>query len=209
MANKVKEISINTVEKCMADELKNEPVTVEWRGQDLVIKRRLGVSDLIRLVDEVTRNCFTDDGAYLPEAYAFILKHCMISYYTNIRLPKDVERRYEVVNAVYKDIAQTVLSVIDKDQFDEMMEAIEKKVSALADARTQSALAEIEKAGAVLRELGQRMSELFGGVSPEEVQGIAQALGNGSVDESKLMDAYLRAQEPAGEQKTEDTEASQ
>ena len=60
MANKIKKISIKDFRKAIRD---NYPpiITLDWNGLQVLIKRKLNLTEMLAFVKNVTASCFSED----------------------------------------------------------------------------------------------------------------------------------------------------
>lgn len=192
MANKIKKISINTLEKCVKEAAGEPFVTREWRGIDVDIKVRLSLMEMMTFVDGVVKSCFTEQSAeYMPEIQDFAIRCSVLETYANFTLPSNIEKRYELAYGC--DVYDVILSVIDRAQFDTIMRAIDEKISHLADANIEAINRQVNELYASLSSLEERLSEAFRGIDNESLSGLVDAISNGKLDEEKLVQAYFDA----------------
>lgn len=196
MADKTKRISINAFEQAVSENYE-EFTTIEWRGLSVIIKHNLSLKDMLAFVDAVTKNCFSEENAtYMPEIKDFATRSCIIEYYTNISLPSNVEKRYELLyrSSILNDIVQH----IDKLQFDAMLEAIEYKTAHLAQANIEAITGQMNELYSLFGNLQKQFEDSFGNIDEGAVAGVINALSNG-MDEDKIVRAVLAAKNNKGE----------
>ena len=114
----------------------------EWNGMSVVVNRVLPMETMMEFVDYVTKTCFGDDGEYLPEVKDFAIKSCLLEMYANFNLPEDLPTRYAVI--YNSDIVDAVLNHIEGRQFGEIINAIEHKVSNIAQANIQAVMNQMQ-----------------------------------------------------------------
>lgn len=196
MAKKLNKVSVAAWER-IAKECAESPVAVvDWHGEQLKVRRRLGLAEMAALVNKVVTDCFGSDlTEYHPEAKRFATARGFLYFYSNITLPVNVSKQYELISST--DIYDTVLRVVDKEQYTEIMEAIEEKIESLLDYNTKM----IDKKLSELSEAIDQFSSIFEGISSEDLAKISSAMVSGKLDEEKLMRAYLTEQEAAPQNK--------
>lgn len=186
MAEKTKKISINAFEGVVKDTY--QPVAeIDWHGCELRIKRTLGLSEAMSFVDLCAGVCFGDDG-YKPEKLAFAIKTSVVSMYTNISLPENVEKQYDLI--YQSDIIPTIMSRINREQYDEIIFAVNAKVRYLADSETAAFNRRIEELFSNLEGIEQRIGGVLSDFSGDDIKAVIKAVSNG-VDEEKLVQAYM------------------
>ena len=197
MANntETKRISVNAIERAVEEANENLVTVVDWYGNELAIKRRLNIAEMMNFVDVVVSNCFTPDGEYVPETRDFTIRCATLEFYGNFRLPENLEKRYALV---YSAPIEEALTEIDRhadgDQYDEILSVIYEKVKYIRNTNVEAANRKIEEMMKVIDGLGAQLNEVFGGMADEDVKALVENLAKG-VDEGKLMDAYIRHQE--------------
>lgn len=193
MADKVKEISINAMERVIKESGENI-VTKDWHGNELVIKRRLGLMEMMSFVDGVVKTCFTgDEQRYTPEVRDFAIRCSVLESYANFRLPDNIEKRYEFVYGC--DAVKCVIDEIDMPQFDRMLDAIDEKIQYVADVHIEAINQKMNELYASFEALEERLSTVFGGIDEEGMANIVKALQSGNLDEERLVNAYFDARD--------------
>ena len=187
---KTNRISINALEKALQDK---EPAEheLEWNGLTITVKKRLGFEDMMRLVDNVTSLCFSADGAYLPEVRDFALCCGVIEAYTNLSLPANTEKCYELVSACRDLVTHIVLDCIDDAQFKAVRQAIDEKIHYRAQANIEALSLQMSEAISRLDEMGEKISSIFEGIEPETIKELASAMAENGFDEEKLVKTYF------------------
>ena len=190
MVNKIKRISINALEKCITS--KPQTVNMEWNGLDITIKTRLSFEEMMSFVDGAAKSCFaTDTNVFIPEAKDFVIGCFVIDMYSNLTLPQNVNKKYEIISGC--DVVDTILENVDKAQFDTIIKSINEKIHYLIETNLSQATAKINELLYSFGDIESRVGELFGKVSPEDVQALVSSISDGKIDEGKLMQAYLES----------------
>lgn len=196
-----KEMNMISIEKM--DEIMNDyfPTfeVVDFHGEELTVQKRIPFALVCEMVKKVADACFDENGEFSPEIRDFALRLCCVEAYTNVRLPEDnVEHQYEIVGR--SDLWSIMLRVIDSDQMDEICNAIQDRIDARLDANRAAFEREINKLTQALDEMGKQVTELFGSVSPEDLQALLGAIGEHGVDEEKIVQAVVAAQNKVREE---------
>lgn len=188
MANKVKRISVNSLEKCI--ERKPETVNVEWNGLDIVVKKRLSFEEMIAFVDGVAKSCFAaDTNDFIPGVKDFVISCFVIEMYSNLTLPQNVSKKYEIISSC--DVVDVILENVDREQFDNITGAINEKIRYLISVNLSQATVKINELLYSFGDIESKVGELFGKISSDDVQTLVSAISDGKIDEGKLMQAYL------------------
>ena len=195
-------ISISALDKIIK-EATTETAESDFYGNKLVVKTTLPFADMVRFVNEVVDNCFSDSGEYLPEVKKFIIDINIVQYYSNVRLPDDVKHKYDII--IKTGIADVVRQYVDDDQFASIMRAIDDKIRSRVHTNEQLFENRLSVAMHTIESLIQNVKTSFEGISPEDVKNMLNAISDGKFDEEKLVSAYLNAKED-GTKSTESTE---
>jgi cobalamin biosynthesis protein CbiD len=191
---KTEKISIEALEEA-AKKTYTTVETVAWNGVEVAVKKALSLEEMMGFVDGVTKSCFAlDGGAYLPEVKDFAIKSGLIEAYTNIGLPEDAGRQYNLIYS--SDIIQAILEHINRWQFDEMIQAINDKVENLAQANIEMVNRQVNELYAAFDNLQTRLSDVFSGIGAGDIAKLVGAVANGGLDEEKLVGAYIRQIRP-------------
>lgn len=187
---KMKNVSISQVEKVMKD-MRVGDVTFDWRGVEITVKTQISFTDLMALVQSVSRSCFAaDNGEYIPQVKELALRAGVVESYSNVRLPDNLDRKYEILMAT--DLYESVLEHINPKQAEQLLASVDEKVSAMADANIAQMQHRIDEQVKAMNDLFTQMQEIFSGVSADDLQTLTKALAqHGALDEEKMMNAYL------------------
>ncbi len=183
-------ISINALERVIDENAESNEKVIEWNGIEVKVKKRLGLKEVLSFVSDVSKACFAaDTKEYLPEVKDFAVRCCVLEYYSNFRLPSNIEKRYDVVYAC--DAFDTVLGLIDGNQFSLMIDAIEEKINNIANSNISLINAQAEKVYASISSIEEKLSSVFNGIDVEKIPAFINAVSENGVDEKKIMSAYL------------------
>lgn len=196
MATKEKRISVNVFEKAVLD-VYEPTITATWRNIEVSIKRCLSLKDMITFVDGVVKSCFNSDGEYVPEAKEFGVKYSLIKFYTNIALPQNIGKQYDLL--IRSDIAQFIVSNIDPVQFSEILNSIEGRIDFLKNANAKVINDRINKLFKQIEELGEQFSDIFKDVDATTMKGLLDSIVNSKLDEEKLIKAHLEQTAATGD----------
>lgn len=195
MDKEIKRISVNAIERII--EASTEPglVEVNWHGETITVKCRLGLTDMMRFVDTVSNNSFLDDGTYYPEVEGFARRCAILEVYGNLRLPQNIEQRYKFVYSnVVSEAIDMILSNVDQNQYAEILDAIQDKIDYRVNTEMEKANRRVEEIARSLTDLENVFKDMFDGMSPDDVKSLIGALAHG-VDEKKIVDAIMDKKE--------------
>ena len=171
----------------------NRFVEVDFHGEQMMIKRHLNLVEMLNYVESVANSVFNDDGSYMPEAGDYANRCALLAIYANFDLPEEVADRYAFV---YSDIMsgaiETILDIIDSEQYEDMTTAIYNRRNRRLKADAEDAEKKVAEIMTALDALGEQINGIFGDMNSEDVKGLVHNLAKG-VDEEKLMEAYVKA----------------
>lgn len=186
---KTKKISINAFDKIIKENY-TPTTTVEWNGQEIVIKRTLSFKEMLEFVDSVTKTCFTaGTNTYMPEVRDFAVKSNILEKYSNFTLPNNLEHRYELIYC--SDVIDVVLANISHQQFNEIMASVDAKIKNLAQSNIEAINKQMNELYTAFANVQSQIEGLFSGVNAENFNALVSAFGEGGLDEEKLVEAYL------------------
>ncbi len=190
MTNKIKMISINAFEKAI-DKTYEPTTTVNWNGLDIVIKKHLCLAEVAKFVDTCCKACFdAETHEYAPEAKDFAIRSCVMSFYTNITMPTNLERQYELI--YHSMIMDVITPNIDNAQFKAIINAVEDKIAYHAELNEKLVQQQIESFQNTVKKFEKQMAEMFNGIKIDDMKNIMGALSNNKLDEEKLVEAYMK-----------------
>ena len=165
-------------------------MNVEWSGLSLVIERHLNLAEMAKFGDVCVRACFNpDDASYSPEVKDLAIRSCIVALYTNVTLPKNIAKQYELI--YHSMILDTISVNVDQIQLNAIIRAIDDKVEHLAAANIEMVNKQMNDLYGALDGVQKQMSEMFNGVDADDIKNIMGALTDGGLDEEKLVKAYM------------------
>lgn len=188
---KVKKISINAFESVVKENFENT-VTKEWFGIPVTITKTISFEEVVNFVAEVADNCFLSDGRYIPEAMQALINCGVVRHYTNINLPANLSSAYELV--MRSGIIDFIMSEINSNQYNDIIIAIRDKIEYACDTNVTEFRNSLEDMMESMTDLQQKTKDLFGKISPDEIQTLLAAFGDDQAVENKVVDAYIERQ---------------
>ena len=76
-------------------------------------------------------------------------------------------------------------------QYNEILNAIDKKVENLANANVAAINKQINTIYNMFNSLQEQFNEIFSGITPEDASKFMQTIADGNFDEEKLVQAYM------------------
>lgn len=193
MAKERNRISINKLEKAVSEDY--EPVIVaRWRELDIEVSRALSFEQMLRFVKSVVDLCFDSEEEYLPEVKDFAVKRAIIENYTNVALPQNVQKCYEIIYS--SDIVQFIEQYIDEDQFFGIMNAVDEKIKYKVRNNINKTNKMINDATAKLEDMERDIERVLAGVDGDSVGKMINAIASGAFDKDALAEAIVKEKYP-------------
>ena len=129
----------------------------------------------------------------MPEVKDFLGYINTVSYYSNVRLPDDIRHKYDIL--IKTKILDVIIDKIDFSQYQTIARAIEDKIDNRLCVNEQLFNNKINAAMSTLETLINSIKDLFGGITQEDINNLLGAIKNSSLDEEKLVNAYIKSKE--------------
>lgn len=186
--NKTKKISINQFE-AVVNENFSDYIDAEWNGLTVTIKKTLSLGEMTAFVNSVAGSCFNEQNSYDPIAEDFAVRTAIVSLYTNLRLPSDISKSYDLL---YKsDIVEFVCSYVNKSQLNAIYQTINKKINYNADTYITAAQKQFEDICSTLEAMQEQFSGIFDGIEAEDIKNLVVAVGEGRLGADEIVRAYI------------------
>lgn len=169
-----------------------ETKIINWNGAEISVKPMLSIEEMAEFVSQVVSGYFAgEDDAYSPEFGDFAKKYGIITYYTNIILPSSTAKQYDLITRA-SSLIDEIIAVIDVSQFNAISLAIIDKVNLINKMNLNEFQNKTKILFDKLSELENGLSEIFAGISNDDISSFIKAISEGQIDEEKLMNAYLK-----------------
>lgn len=192
MAKKEKKISVNELEKA-AGNIHDVWHDVEWNGISFKVKHSLSLEEMMLFVHMAVEMCFGDGDEYRPELDDFAIRLNVIDRYTNLRLPENTEKKYEIL--ISTDLVDVITQNINRDQFDNILESFNKRIRDRVQTRNNTLRERTDELIHSIESAVNTFGDIFRDVDSEKMNAIVSALATKDVDEGKIMNAYLNAKQ--------------
>lgn len=192
MAKKKEMVSVSKIDEVVKEQYHGTvfgTLEADWHGLKFEIQFPPSLSDMIQIASEVSDGCFLDDGRFVPEIKEFLLRKAITEHFTNVRLPQNAEKQYELLMCT--DFFDQIEEVYDEDQIDAMMEPIDEKIDHIRDLQLSTERAKLNELILQFTSIGENIEKLFGGVTNADLKELVGAISKSGVDEEKLMAQYL------------------
>ena len=188
MAKNKKKISVNTFEKVAKEHFGNE-VIVDWYGVEVTVTPTVSAVEMMNFVDDVVESAFLEDLGYMPEVFDFVVRCNVLTRYANFSLPGNIEKRHELVYGT--DAFETVVQKVNPGQYDEIVRAAKEKIEYKLDTSAAAVTRDAERMIDTFGDIQNQFESLFSGLSGDDIKKMVSAIGDKSVDEERLVKAYL------------------
>ena len=189
MAKTENRISVNTFEKIMREHF-TPVVTVKWHEAEITVKRSLSLVEMMEFAQSVAESCFDETRGFVPELADFVIRSNILEMYGNFRLPEDLKKRYELLYNT--DAVETVMANANRQQLQELVDAIDRKIRYLCDTRVNELSARFRDVAQAMEAMSKSAGEVFEGVTADDLKKLIRAVGeHGKIDEEKIVKAVL------------------
>lgn len=187
---KTKKVSINEFEKYFKAN-KAEDSIVKVGDMEITVKKVLDLDEMLAFVGGVVDSCFVgDEDIFVPEVKVFAIKSNVLSYYANMNLPEDLNKRYQFIMCT--DVYDEVINHINAAQFEDICFSIDEKIENRCQVNIDSANKKIEDIRNTVDNMLESIESVFSGINSEDISGLVSAITNGKLDEDKLVEAYVK-----------------
>lgn len=200
MAKGEKKVSISAVDNIIGERFLNI-VTEQWYDVEVKMKRSLPFTEVLAFVDDVVQSCFQRNGAYVPEVLDFAIKSNIISKYTNVSMPDNLEHRYAIL--YNSDLVDFVCQHINMQQLQEMVNSINRKLAYMCDTNTVSVQNRLNDLISAFETMQEKTEAMFGDVTPDDMTRLVGAIGDGALTEEKIVEAYMKHKNTPGDKADE------
>lgn len=185
-------ISCKDLIKFMNEKNKNT-VIIKSCGQDIEVTPVLPLDVYSNCVDRIVEMLYDESGNYMPEFKDFFIRIVILFAYTNVDFPDDFD---EIFRDLYELVYTTklyddVYKVVDKRQYETILEAVNSRIEYNNNNNISRVNHELVMMVDGLKSIGKQMQDIVGSISEEDVQNLMSAINNSSIDEEKLMKAYI------------------
>lgn len=204
MAKKEAKVSINKLETAI---LPNESEFVLDDSDNVVVKvkKTLSLAEMLEFVNDVVTICIdSTTGEYAPEARDYAIRHGVIISYTNVRLPSDAAKAYDLLYRT--TLYEQTIGLINNNQYKAICETIDKKIEHTRETIIANLTTEMTKLVNQMEIFTKSAEEMFGNISGESMAGLVDKLANAdSINEKALVKAVFDAQKADEETEFDET----
>lgn len=193
-----KKNTANTLKTAIKKNGEGEKASVTYGEMTLGVKRYLTLGEAMLFVDYVVKGCYGSNGEYMPEIRNFLTDCAVLAFYGGLTLPEDIQARYDMVTRG-KKLTLEIKNAVDYDQLEEITDAITERINIINAMNAHQVEQRLNEIVAAFEDVTNKMTGLFGGIDVKDVENVIKAVGDGKVDEEKLMKAYLEAKHDGSE----------
>ena len=192
MAKKEARISINKLESVVNRSVTTVPLAGS-ENTEIKIRFNLPLGEVLQFVEDVVSSCVDMENAtYTPEIMWFSIYSSVLTRYANFNLPTNVEKQYDLIYNT--DAVEQVMPYINKQQYDEIIEAIQARISHECAVMENSAIEKINDLVSRMNAYVAQSEAMFGGVDNADMSSLVRNLADiGKIDEEKLIKALVAA----------------
>lgn len=185
-----KTVSINKFPKVYNEGIK----TLSINDVEMRIKRFLSLSEVQEMVNTVVEVCVdTETGEYIPEVKDFLIRLETVSLYSNVTLPKDVEKQYALLYDTHA--FDVILDNIDTTQFKIILGAIDEKIKFNLSTINSTLTSKFNELSNEMKSYMENTSKLFSETNPSDISKLVSNLSSiNKIDEDKVVKAVFDAQ---------------
>lgn len=187
---KEKKITINAFEEAYGEH--EDSSIVIWNGLEISVKRYIPYESLVAGCMAISNACFGEDGTYIPEAKDVSIRMLVIAMYTNLSLPLNLEKRYDM--ACFSGVFETILPAISRYQYEQIVDSVNERIRIRTDSAVDAVIRQANSVAETVQQLSEKFEEKFsallGDITPEEMSSAIRMISQGQVDEEKIVEAY-------------------
>ena len=167
-------------------------VNKEWNGISIAIKPVLTPTEMSRFITEVILYCLAGENqSFMPEYRDIAIRMCVIKYYTDLSVPETIDDEY--ITLLYRyDIVDAVLSEINGEQYDVIIDSINKKLDYILKRTGTYMESKLTELVEMITELVESLAGKFDDIDSGKLIELANAVSNNKIDESKIVAAIMK-----------------
>lgn len=188
MAKKMETVSLNSQET-----LNNKTAFAyepfECGGLTIMIRQNIPLADLVGLVKEVVDGVTAENGEVRYELVPFATDVAILRRFTNLRIAEKPEKEWELLCET--GIGEFCRSCLKPETVQAINEAISMRLEDRSEVHKARVEREIEDMRREFKEMSDSIQSMFSDVKPAEFKAFVKAMGSGTFDEKKLVDALI------------------
>lgn len=198
----MEKISYEVIKSVIGTE--NDVSKFVWAGLEIEVKRFLTMEEMFDFTNTVFETCFRQaDSSYRPEVKDFIVRSCILDFYTNVEVPDDLKDRYDMVYRY--GVIPEVMEYIDQTQFNAIMAAIDCKIEDKLNTNVERIERDIAEVDRIIDEVKVQFNGIFDGIDNETIRQVAAAIANMNIDPAVLAKSVVEARGEADKSNMRET----
>lgn len=190
---KVKKVAINQFDKVYEKRKETSVIPYQINNEETIeitVKKYLSFSDMYIFVNSVVNNCFDDEGNYLSYIKDFVIKSKLISIYTNLRTPDNIEKLNSWIynTTLCSDIKREINSQQYFGLIDSIDDEIERRI------RLNRKESKLDVLFNDISNLVNKFSENFDTETIEKITSLADALKGKDFTQDDIVNSILNRQ---------------
>ena len=205
MAKKEKKVPVSKLTGTINKETATIPLDGA-EGVDIVVQKTISLQEMMQFVVDVVASCVDEAaGTYRPEVLPFAIKAHVLESYTNLSLPTDAKKQYDLVYNT--KVVEQVVEQIDPVQYYEILDAVSSRVAYATRKMGNLATEKVNELLVRMEAFADNAEQMFAGLDGEDLSALMQNLAKSDgLDEEKLVDAVFSAQKFTAESAEERTD---
>ena len=184
MARKKNSVSVSAFDDAAKQQRVNVNV-IEWNGLSIEVKYTLSLAEAVSFVDAVTNGCFNSEtGEYSSIAKPFAMRMAVISFYTNITMPNDYEKRYEMVDE--DGLYESVVEAVNHEQFSDLVDVINDRINYLVRAQIATFSKDVNTLLEQFGKLSDSIGSVASSMTEDDMKTMINAFGKMSLNNEQL-----------------------
>lgn len=167
-----------------------------WYGdRSIAVKKVISFRDMMRLVRTVADSCFDDDGEYMPEVKDFCYQSLMVEYYSNVKLPEDIEERNELIYGT--NLSDMIIARVSNVQHWAIEAAIEERINHRKNVNMRKVEQDAEYIVGEMSRLYEGVEKMLDAVDPDELKNLLSNAAN--MDKADIAQAIMDSERKRSE----------
>lgn len=165
---------------------------------EVVVKPRLTLAESLDFVNSVISDIFDEESGFSYYFKDFSIRINTLKYYTNITIPQNLEKQYDLVHT---DLLDRIFSegTFDNDTYKTLLESLDKQIEFEAQkyqnelrAETRELIEETRMQGEELIKVFSQFAKSFENIDPDQMAGLVTKLANmENINEKAIVDALV------------------
>ena len=167
MAKKEKKVPVSKLTGTINKETATIPLDGA-EGVDIVVQKTISLQEMMQFVVDVVASCVDEAaGTYRPEVLPFAIKAHVLESYTNLSLPTDAKKQYDLVYNT--KVVEQVVEQIDPVQYYEILDAVSSRVAYATRKMGNLATEKVNELLVRMEAFADNAEQMFAGLDGEDL----------------------------------------